>query len=304
MLFECILQKYWADNVFPTLKLRLNSGLGLLLLMLFAVISFASSPALATLVAIPTLQSHVTDLTGTLSQDEQSSLETRLVHFETQKGSQIAVLLIPTTQPEEIEQFSIRVVDAWKLGRKKVDDGVLVIVAKNDHKVRIEVGRGLEGAIPDLYAKRIIQENITPKFKQGDFAGGLNDGLDSLIKLVNGEPLPAPTARSATNVDLNNILPLLLFGTLFLATFLRMIFGKYVGGIINGGIIGALVWFFGLGVLIALVVAVLAFFFTLMTGSGRGYSSGYPGGFGGSGGGSTWSGGGGGFGGGGASGSW
>ncbi len=290
--------------MFLILKNRLNASLGLLLMALFSAISFAPSYALAELVAIPALQSHVTDLTATLSQVEQSQLEAKLVNFEAQKGSQIAVLLIPTTKPEEIEQFSIRVVDAWKIGRKKIDDGVLVIVAKNDHKVRIEVGRGLEGAVPDLYAKRIIQENISPKFKQGDFAGGLNDGVDSLIKLVNGEPLPAPAAHPATNLDLNNILPLLLFGTLFLGTFLRMIFGKYVGGIINGGIIGALVWFFGLGVLIALVLAVLAFFFTLMTGSGRGYSSGYPGGFGGSGGGSTWGGGGGGFGGGGASGSW
>lgn len=290
--------------MFSKLKVRLSSGLGLLCLILLSVISLAPSSALAELVAIPTLQSHVTDLTGTLSQGQQSQLEAKLVNFEAQKGSQIAVLLLPTTKPEEIEQYSIRVVDAWKIGRKKVADGVLVIVAKSDHKVRIEVGRGLEGAIPDLYAKRIIQENMSPKFKQGDFAGGLNDGLDSLIKLVNGEPLPAPTVRPETNVDLNNILPLLLFGTLFLATFLRMIFGKYVGGIINGGIIGGLVWFFGLGVVIALVLAALAFFFTLMTGSGRHYSSGYPGGFGGSGGGSTWGGGGGDFGGGGASGDW
>ena len=131
--------------------------------------------AFAALVEIPALSTRVTDLTGTLSSAEQSQLETKLQSLEQSKGSQIAVLILPSTQPEEIEQYAIRVADAWKIGRKGTADGVIVIVAKDDHKMRIEVGRGLEGAIPDLYAKRIVAEVMKPKFKQGDFAGGIND---------------------------------------------------------------------------------------------------------------------------------
>ena len=133
--------------------------------MLLLVSGFAQ----AELVAIPTLSTRVTDLTQTLSQAEQMQLEQKLAAFEAKKGSQIAVLIVPSTQPEDIAQYSIRVTDAWKLGRKGVGDGVLVLIAKDDHKMRIEVGRGLEGAIPDLYAKRVITETIAPKFKQGDF---------------------------------------------------------------------------------------------------------------------------------------
>ena len=150
------------------------------------------------LVEIPPLQARVTDLTGTLDAPQQTALEARLKALEDKKGSQLAILIVPTTQPEDIAQYSIRVVEQWKLGREKPDDGVLVLVAKDDRKLRIEVGRGLEGAIPDIYAKRIISEVIAPRFKQGDFFGGLDAGVSSLTQLIEGEALPAP-AQSSTH---------------------------------------------------------------------------------------------------------
>ena len=172
----------------------------------------ASYNVRAELVAIPALKTRVTDLTQTLTPDQQNQLEAKLAAFEKQKGSQIAVLMVPTTQPEDIAQYSIRVTDAWKLGRNKVNDGLLILVAKNDHKMRIEVGRGLEGAIPDLTAKRIISEIMAPSFKQDDFYGGLNNATDKLIGLVNGEQLPAPGSPALSGKSFGNLLPMLLFG--------------------------------------------------------------------------------------------
>ena len=140
------------------------------------------------------------DQTGTLSSDEIDSLEARVRDFEARKGSQIAVLIVPTTQPEEIEQYSIRVAEAWKIGRKKIDDGAILLVAKNDRKLRIEVGYGLEGALTDVTARRIIDEIITPRFRSGDFAGGISAGVDRIIGVIDGEPLPPPprSQRTAT----------------------------------------------------------------------------------------------------------
>ena len=265
--------------------------------------------AQAELVAVPTLSTRITDLTQTLSQAEQAQLEQKLVAFEQQKGSQIAVLIVPTTQPEDIAQYSIRVVDAWKLGRKDVGDGVLVLIAKDDHKMRIEVGRGLEGAIPDLYAKRIISEDITPKFKQGDFVGGLNAGIEKLIGLVNGEALPAPSKAASRTSGIEGLLPLLLFGGLISGMMLRGMFGTFLGSAFNGGLVGGVVWMLGLALGGAAILSVIAFFITMMLGS-RGFGGmpmgGSSGGWnsGGSSGGSSWGGGGGDFGGGGASGGW
>lgn len=283
---------------------------------LFATLLLASQLALAELVLIPDLTSRVTDLTQTLSVEQKTALEAKLQVFEQKKGSQIAVLIVPTTQPEDIAQYSIRVVDKWKLGREKVDDGVLVLVAKDDHKMRIEVGYGLEGAIPDLYAKRIISEQMAPKFKQGDFAGGISDAVDRLIGLVEGEVLPAPEARQLGSLDVGGLLPMLLFGGLISGLFLRSMFGTFPGSAINGTLLGGVVWLLGLSVLGAGVLGLIAFFITMMLGGRgingyqRGYPSGYGnggiggGGFGGPGGGDVFSGGGGDFGGGGASGDW
>src|ERR1700745_2587003 len=143
-------------------------------------------------VGVPPLTARVVDQTGTLTPDQIANLEQKLKDFEARKGSQIAVLIVPTTQPEDIAQYSIRVVEQWKLGRKGIDDGALLIVAKNDRRLRIEVGYGLEGALNDATANRIISEIITPKFKQGDFVGGINAGVDRMISVIDGEPLPAP----------------------------------------------------------------------------------------------------------------
>jgi uncharacterized protein len=269
---------------------------------LIAIFIFASFNVRAELVAIPALKTHVTDLTQTLTSEQKNQLEAKLSVFEQQSGSQIAVLMVASTQPEDIAQYGIRVADAWKLGRQKPDDGLLILVAKDDHKMRIEVGYGLEGAIPDLTAKRVITEVMAPSFKQNDFYGGINNATDKLIALISGEQLPAPNKQVAGNNGFENILPILLFGGLILGGILRTIFGNFFGGALNGGAIGMLAWLLGGGIFAAILFGLLAFVFTLigpvgLSQMGGGFGGGRSGGGG-------FSGGGGGFGGGGASGNW
>lgn len=271
------------------------------LVALVAMLMFASLNVCADLVAIPALKARVTDLTQTLSAEQQSQLEAKLSAFEQQSGSQIAVLIVPSTQAEDIAQYSIRVADAWKLGREKPDDGLLILVAKDDHKMRIEVGYGLEGAIPDLTAKRIITEFMAPSFKQGDFYGGINNALDKLIALISGERLPAPNKQLSDNLSFENILPILLFGGLILGGILRAILGNFFGGALNGSAIGVLAWLLDGGIFAAVLFGVIAFLFTLFGPVGLSQMGGFGGGRSGGGG---FSGGGGGFGGGGASGNW
>lgn len=267
-----------------------------------------STAAQAELVAIPPLAHRVTDLTNTLSVDQQAALESKLQAFEQSKGSQIAILMIPTTQPEDIAQYSIRVVDAWKLGREKSDDGVLVIVAKDDRKSRIEVGYGLEGAIPDAIAKRIVSDMMKPSFKQGDFYGGLDAATTQLTKLIDGEALPPPTKKQNTNAGgVEQYFVLLLIVAVILGGILTSIFGQFFGSLATGGIVGALVWLLTSLVAASVIAAIIALVFTLMSGGRGGLPiGGYGGGFGGGGfgGGGGFSGGGGDFGGGGASGDW
>ena len=273
------------------------------------------------LAAVPPLTARVTDLTGTLTADQAASLDAKLRAFEQSKGSQVAVLIVPTTQPEEIEQYSIRVVEQWKLGRKKVDDGVIVVVALNDRKVRIEVGYGLEGALPDATANRIIQGDIVPQFRRGDYYGGISTGVDRILRVIEGEPLPEPELNPPSRgvPGLFNLLPFLLIFALVGGSILRRFLGRVGGAIATGGVVGLLTWLL-LGILgIAALAGFVAFMFSIGGGSGgsgggNGWSSrghggglGFPGGFGGGGGfgrGGGFSGGGGGFGGGGASGGW
>lgn len=251
-------------------------------------------------VAVPLLTARVTDLTGTLSAEQRTTLETKLQGYEAQKGSQIAVLLVPSTQPETIEQYSIRVVEQWKLGREKVDDGVLLLIAKDDRALRIEVGYGLEGVLPDVIAKRIIAEVITPPFKQGDFYGGINAGVTRIMAVIEGEPLPAPEHRRSNNGSIQeNLLPALFFGALIGGTILRRILGKLPGALVNGGLIGGAALLFGSGLIFAIFLGLMAFAVGL-GGGHRGIGGLGGGGFGGGG----FGGGGGGFGGGGASGRW
>jgi uncharacterized protein len=252
-------------------------------------------------IAVPELSRRVTDLTGTLTTEQTAELENKLAAFEAKKGSQIAVLIIPTTQPEDIAQFGIRVADAWKIGRKNIDDGVILIVAKDDRQLRLEVGYGLEGVIPDAIAKRIIAETITPYFKAGDFAGGINAGVEQLIGLIEGESLPAPQGQSGGESDQGSFM-FILIGGLLAGFLLSAMMGRVMGGIFAGlgsGVIAALL----LGLSFAVMIGLMVFFIVGVRHSGgRGWSS--SGGFGGMGGGSSWGGGGGGFGGGGASGRW
>jgi uncharacterized protein len=271
-----------------------------------------SAYAASGLVEIPPLTTAVTDLTQTLSAEEQTALNEKLTQFSQQSGSQIAVLILPSTQPEDIAQFSIRLADAWKIGREKQDDGVIVIVAKQDRKMRIEVGYGLEGAIPDVVAKRIIAEQLSPAFKQGQFYQGLHLATDTLIKLIQGEQLPAPAQRqpAATQQGLMHWLPILMFAAIIGGAILRGMFGAFFGSAATGGALAVLAGFLGAGLLVMGLVGLAAFIFTLAMGGGQGGLpiGGFPGGFGGGGGGrggrDIFSGGGGGFGGGGASGDW
>jgi uncharacterized protein len=269
-------------------------------------------------VAIPPLKQRVTDLTATLDAAQIHALDSRVAAFESAKGAQIAVLMLPTTQPETIDQFGIRVVEAWKLGRKGVDDGVLLLIAKDDRKLRIEVGYGLEGVLNDATAKRIVAEIIAPHFKRGEFYAGVDAGLAAIIKVVEGEPLPAPAPRSATHSfgDNMNGLQTLFAAGIFIFMLgnlvLRQFFGQLPSGLIVGGLIGGLAWVLLASMVWAGITGIVAFVLSLLFGSGGrgGGTPGYSGWGGGSSGG--WSGGGGGdfgggggsFGGGGASGDW
>jgi uncharacterized protein len=262
--------------------------------------------------AVPPLSGRVNDLTGTLTAQQRSELEQILGDFETKKGSQIAVLMVRTTKPETIEQYAVRVQESWKLGRKGVDDGVLLVVAKEDRRVHTEVGYGLEGILPDAVAKRIIDEDIVPRFKQGDFYGGIRAGIQRIMQVVEGEPLPAPRTRSGSpqaSGHLDWILPGLLI-VLFIGGILRAIFGRFLGSGLVGALAGGAVWMLMGSLAIALIVGLVAFFFGLVGGSGMGRGYGGMGGFGGGGfgrggfGGGGFGGGGGRSGGGGASGSW
>lgn len=267
--------------------------------------------------AIPPLHARVTDITGTLTAQQTQELEQRLAALEQRKGAQLAVLIVPTTQPDTIEDYAVRVFDQWKLGRKNVDDGVLLIVAKDDRRVRIEVAYGLEGAIPDAAASRIIREYITPRFRQGDYYGGIGDAVGVLTQLIDGEPLPPPLEEREPAQPGANWLPLLFFAFV-LATILRAPFRRLhaPGRALGTGLLNAAAslffsggrWGFALvGLAIGLLVGLLP-----VTGGGMfarrgGWGGGWPGGFGGGGwgrGGGGFSGGGGMTGGGGASGSW
>lgn len=265
---------------------------------------------------VPALSAHVTDTVGLLPEDRRQALESQLVQLEKDKGAQLAVLIVSTTRPEPIESYSLRVAEAWRLGRKGVDDGVLFIVARDDRRMRVEVGYGLEGAVPDAIAKRIVAEVVAPRFKAGDFPGGIEAGVAALVARINGEALPAP-APSAAGADdqqmgLEEALVLGIIFTLVVGSVLKAIFGRLLGSTIAAGVVGVGAWTLTSVLLVGAVGAVLAFIFSLVAGSGGAgrigggptIGGGFGGGFGGRGGGGGWSGGGGGFGGGGASGGW
>ena len=286
---------------------------GMTLLLMLPVAALAASAADP--VAVPKLTARVTDQTGTLTSDERAALEGKLGDFEQAKGSQIAVLIVPSIGPEAIEEFAGRVTDEWKLGRKGVDDGVLLVIAKQERKIRIQTGRGVQGTLTDALAKRIAADIVAPRFRSGDFAGGLGAGVDAIMKAIEGEQLPLlEEKRLQPRVDTissySNFLWIGFFVVPIVGMALRSLTGRVFGAVLTSGLTGLAAWLVFSSIAFGLAAAVLAFLFTLFTGSGGGRGGGFiPGGFGGGGWGSGgsgggFSGGGGGFDGGGASGDW
>jgi len=288
-----------------------------------ALCLLAGSVALAQQVQpVPPLNARVIDNTASLSAAQLAALEAKLQAFEASKGSQVVVLLVPGTAPEDIASYANRVANEWKIGRRNVGDGVLLIVAKDERQLRIEVAKTLEGAIPDLAAKRIIEQAITPLFKQGDYAGGIDAGVTRIFALITGEVLPAvsqsgsPGQRGQPGFQWTDMLVFMVFALPIAAGVARSVFGRKLGALATGGAVGGLALFFSASIVIAGIAGIIALVFALVSGSiplARGRNWGSGGGFGSSGGwggggsfggGGFSSGGGGNFGGGGASGRW
>lgn len=261
---------------------------------------------------VPALTAHVIDQTGTLSAADRQALEQQLSALETAHGSQVVVLLVPSTAPEDIASFANRVGNSWKIGRRGVGDGVLIVVAKDDRRMRIEVAKALEGAIPDIAAARIIDTLMKPRFRAGDYTGGLQAAVQEIAARIAGEPLPAPAQEDAqgdAGLDLGMLLVLLFVLVSVGGGLLRALFGTTVGALLTGAAAGVVTLWLSASLLLAVVMAVLGFFFALALAARGGVVLGPPGGWGGGwggglGGGGFRSGGGGDFGGGGASGDW
>ncbi|MDD2926247.1 TPM domain-containing protein [Rhodoferax sp.] len=266
--------------------------------------------------AVPALSAHVVDTTGTLQATQREQLDARLATFERSRGSQVVVLLVPSTQPEDLTSYANRVGNTWKIGRRDVGDGLLLVVAINDRKVRIEVAKTLEGAIPDLAAKRIIDQAITPHFKQGDYAGGLNAAVDQITALITGEALPAPTQTETASdggFDWGDLALVLFFAVPIVGAVAKRLLGSRLGPLATGGLAGAVALWITSSLVVATLAGVAAMIFTLISNASGGRGGHHGGGFGGGGfssgggfggGGGFSSGGGGDFGGGGASGDW
>ena len=297
---------------------------------LLGALGLVSSAIAQDVQAVPALTGRVVDVAGVLTPPQRSALDVKLAAFEAQAGPQIVLLLVASTAPEDITSYAQRVADAWKIGRREVGDGVLLVVARDDRKLRIEVAKALEGAVPDLAARQIIDRDISPAFKKADYAGGLNAALDSLIARINGEALPPPKARgkSAAGSRLGDGLDLQLLGMLFfiavpvVGAVLTGLLGRKRGSLVAAGATGGLAWWFTASALMTALAGAAALLLVGLLGMGaaRGRSGGggfsSVGGWGGGVGGGSWGGGGGGggggfssggggdFGGGGASGDW
>ena len=270
--------------------------------VLALLLSLCVSFFVAAELPVPPLIGRVVDEAATLTSDQAQTLDQTLRAFEAKKGSQIAVLIVATTQPETVEQYAIRVAERWKLGRKGVDDGAILVVAKNDRTARIEVGYGLEGALNDAVSNRIISEAIVPRFRQGDFYDGIAAGVDRMIRVADGEPLPEPGTERGR--DLRQFVPVIFILALVVGTALRSLLGRLPGAATTAGLVGLIAWWFAGALLIAVGAAFIAFLFTLIGGLGGLGMGRHHGGFGRGGFGDVFRGGGGRFGGGGATGRW
>ena len=297
---------------------------------IFLIVLALGNAQAQSLLPVPALAARVIDQTGTLDAAQRQALEAKLAAFEQKKGSQLVVLMVPGTAPEDIASYANRVANEWKIGRREVGDGVLVIVAKNDRKMRIEVAKTLEGAVPDIAAGRIVDEQMKPRFRENDFAGGLDAAVDQLIARISGEALPAVASKdsrqAAAGFDWQDIAIFLFFAVMIGAPLARAMFGSKLGPLLMGGGAGAAAWFVTASVALAAVAGLAALVVTLLSsalrfaspggGRGAGRGGGWVGGLGGGLGGGGWSGGsssgdggfssggGGDFGGGGASGDW
>lgn len=284
---------------------------------LLALAALAASAA--DTIPVPKLSGRVVDLSGTLDASQQQAIAAKLAAFEQAKGSQVAVLLVPTIGTETIEEFATRVTDEWKLGRAGVDDGVLFVVAKQERRMRIQTGRGVQGVLTDALSRRIIAERVSPRFRAGDFAGGIHDGVDAILKAIEGESLPAPAqsaprAKSSSGASIENFFWMAFVVVPVAGAILRSLLGRFVGASLTSGVTGLAAWFIFGSLALGAIAAVVAFVAVLFMGTnalsarrGGGWTSGGSWGGGGgwsSGGGGGFSGGGGGFDGGGASGGW
>jgi uncharacterized protein len=289
---------------------------------LLAMLAWPAAPLQAAegdLLAVPKLEKRVTDLTATLSSDDEARITARIREFEQKKGTQIAVLIVGSTKPEAIFDYSLRVAEAWKLGRKGVDDGVLFVVAKDDRKMQIITGPGVQGVMTDVVSRRIIAEVVAPRFREAKFADGIFNGVDKIASVIDGEALPPPPQKrqaSKSSDSSSNFLFMAVFAAIFVAPILRSMLGRFIGASATGGITGLAAWWLAGGLLFPIVAGVIVFIVALLFGmsnfsrGGGGHIGGFGGGGwssgGGGGGGSSdsFSGGGGGFDGGGASGDW
>ena len=240
-------------------------------LLIFAAFAAAAQSQ----IKVPDLAGRIVDLTNTLDASQQQMLDQRLRAFEQKKGTQIAVLIVPVTGAETIEQFSIRAAEQWKLGRKKIDDGAILVIAKTERKLRIEVGYGLEGALNDAVSKRIIDEVIVPAFQRGDFYGGISAGVDTMMRVIEGEALPEPAGKDDWQVSGPGLLPLIFFAALVIGGLMRALLGRFKGALAAGGLLGLAVWLLsGIG-LLALLSAAMGLVVTLAGGRmGSGWQSG------------------------------
>ncbi|WP_369940162.1 TPM domain-containing protein [Xanthomonas medicagonis] len=310
-------------------RLGRATWIGVLLLALLPLLAWAQAGSEA---PIPPLDAPVIDTTGTLTPEQRLELDRQAVQLQQRKGSQLQVLVVPSTAPESIEQYTQRVFDQWKLGRKGVDDGVLLVVAKDDRRVRIQPGYGLEGAIPDATANRIIQEYLVPRFRAGDYSGGIAEATAMLVKLIDGEQLPAPVSTHASESRSGGRLPLGFFAGLFAAFVAQLIFARAprpLRAVLVGAAGGGVGLLLSLSLFVGALTGAIGLVLGLLSGLSPGRSAGgggwggggwggggFGGGFGGfgggggggfgggGGGGGSWGGGGGSSGGGGASGSW
>lgn len=223
----------------------------------------------ADLAAVPALRAHVMDETGTLAAADAAALEQQLTEFERQRGAQIVVLLVASTQGEDIADYSQRVAEAWKLGRAGVGDGLLLVAALQDRRVRIAPYKTLEGAIPDVVAKRIIDQQIAPAFRRGDYAGGLRDALTQLQARITGEALPEPAASSpGEQVSGFNIVEaalLLLVVAPLITRVLRSVLGQRLGALAGAAAASFLVWQVSQRVWMAVLAGLIGFFGGLLS---------------------------------------